>query len=178
MSDKVLGSVMVVGGGIAGMQASLDLANCRLLSSTWWKKARPSAAPWRRSTRPFPPMIAPCELSPPSWSRSAGTATSKSTPSTELLDVTGEPGNLKVTLDKQARYVDLEKCTGCGECAKVCPVTIQRRIQPGPGTTNQAIYRLYPQAIPSAFTIDKLDRAPCTLTCPAQHQCPGLCPAH
>ena len=83
-----------------------------------------------------------------------------------MLDVTGEPGNLKVTLNKQARYVDLEKCTGCGECAKVCPVTIKDEFNIDL-STRQAIYRSYPQAIPSAFAISKLDRAPCTMTCPA-----------
>ena len=76
------------------------------------------------------------------------------------------PVNLKVTLDKQARYVNLEKCTGCGECAKVCPVTIKDEFNLDLDT-RQAIYRSYPQAIPSAFAISKLDRAPCTMTCPA-----------
>ncbi|MCX5891660.1 MAG: FAD-dependent oxidoreductase, partial [Deltaproteobacteria bacterium] len=87
-------------------------------------------------------------------------------PLTEVQEVSGEPGNLKVTLRKEPRYVDPSKCTGCGECANVCPVTM-------PDKFNQeladwkAVYRLYPQAIPAAFGIMKLDRAPCVMACPA-----------
>ena len=51
-----------------------------IFMSIWWKRAPASAAPWRRSIRPFPPTTAPCELSPPSWSRSAGTPTLSCTP--------------------------------------------------------------------------------------------------
>ena len=81
--------------------------------------------------------------------------------------MSGEPGNLKVTLKKEPRYVDPAKCTGCGECANVCPVTMSDAFNQGLADW-KAAYRLYPQAIPAAFGIKKLDRAPCTLTCPAE----------
>jgi heterodisulfide reductase subunit A-like polyferredoxin len=71
-----------------------------------------------------------------------------------------------VTLKKKPRFVDLAKCTGCGDCAKICPVSLPDTFNLGLAD-RKAIYRLYPQAIPSGFSIDKLDRAPCTLTCPA-----------
>ncbi|MCK9376775.1 MAG: FAD-dependent oxidoreductase [Syntrophobacterales bacterium] len=59
------------------------------------------------------------------------------------------------------------KCTACGECAKVCPVSVSNPFNMGLDDC-KAVYRLYPQAIPSAFAIKKLDRDPCTLTCPAE----------
>jgi len=73
MSKNKTGAVMVVGGGITGMQAALDLANA--IMSTWLKNPGPSAELCRNWIRPFQPMIVPCELSRPNWSRSAGTST-------------------------------------------------------------------------------------------------------
>ena len=72
----------------------------------------------------------------------------------------GDPGD-------GAPYIDPAKCTGCGECANVCPVLMPDEFNQGLADWHAA-YRLYPQAIPSAFGIRKLDRAPCTLTCPAE----------
>jgi heterodisulfide reductase subunit A-like polyferredoxin len=85
----------------------------------------------------------------------------------EVKAIAGEPGNFKVTLEKQPRYIDLAKCTGCGDCTEVCPVLMPDEFNAGLADW-KAAYRLYPQAIPSAFAIKKLDRAPCTLTCPAE----------
>ena len=91
--------------------------------------------------------------------------------------LSGEPGNLKVTLRKEPRYVDPAKCTGCGECANVCPVTMPDQFNQGLADW-KAAYRLYPQAIPAAFGIMKLDRAPCSLTCPAEINVQGYVAAH
>jgi heterodisulfide reductase subunit A-like polyferredoxin len=76
-------------------------------------------------------------------------------------------GHLRATLETEPRFIDLAKCTGCGACTEVCPVRIPDEFNLGLGEC-KAIYRLYPQAIPSTFAIKKLDRAPCTLTCPAE----------
>jgi heterodisulfide reductase subunit A-like polyferredoxin len=62
--------------------------------------------------------------------------------------------------------VDSDKCTGCGDCAKACPVCLNDEFNMNL-SDRRAIYRLYPQAIPSAYTVQKLDRAPCTGACPA-----------
>ena len=84
-----------------------------------------------------------------------------------MQEITGEPGNFTVTLEQHPRYVDLSKCTGCGDCAKACPVAIKDEFNMGL-SEGRAAYRLYPQAIPSAFAIMKASRAPCTRTCPSE----------
>jgi len=71
-----------------------------------------------------------------------------------------------VTLHKIPRYIDSDKCTACGDCVEVCPVT-----RPSEYDTElvdrKAVYKLYAQAIPGSFAIEKIDTAPCRMACPA-----------
>ncbi|MEK6987326.1 MAG: FAD-dependent oxidoreductase, partial [Candidatus Thermoplasmatota archaeon] len=90
----------------------------------------------------------------------------------ETQRIEGAPGNFKVTLKKQARYVDERKCTGCGECAQVCPIRVPDEYNLGLAEA-KAAYRRYPQAIPSSFAIEKLGRAPCRHACPAGQRAQG-----
>ncbi len=64
------------------------------------------------------------------------------------------------------RFIDLSKCTSCGECVKVCPVELPNEYDEGL-SKRKAAYKKYAQAIPGAFAIEKTDTAPCRLTCPA-----------
>ena len=71
-----------------------------------------------------------------------------------------------MSLRKTPRYIDPSKCTACGDCAKVCPVQLPNDYDLGL-TTRKATYKSYAQAIPGAFAIQKTDKAPCRLACPA-----------
>ncbi len=82
-----------------------------------------------------------------------------------MLALEGEPGNFKARIRKQPRFIDLDKCTSCGECTKVCPVDLPDEYQEGLAS-KKATYKKYAQAIPGAFAIDKGDKAPCRLACP------------
>jgi len=83
----------------------------------------------------------------------------------EVEHVSGEVGRFQVTVRKQPRYIYLDKCTGCGDCAEVCPVTMPSEFDQGIGP-RKATYRPYAQAIPGGYMIDKRDRSPCTNACP------------
>ena len=85
---------------------------------------------------------------------------------TSVEEVTGEAGDFSVRLRQKPRGIDLEKCTACGECAKVCPVEIPSSFDESL-VNRKAAFKLYPQAMPSAYALDKGDRAPCRLACPA-----------
>jgi heterodisulfide reductase subunit A len=84
----------------------------------------------------------------------------------EVKEVSGYIGNFTVKIMRKPRYVKEGVCTGCGECVNVCPVSLPSEWDEGLAT-RKAIYRAFPQAVPITFCIDKKDRAPCVITCPA-----------
>lgn len=86
--------------------------------------------------------------------------------------VEGEAGNFRITVKKEPRYIIEDKCTGCGECANVCPVERPNPYEEGLANRH-AIYRPYAQAIPNVFTITKNERPPCTTTCPVNTNAQG-----
>ncbi len=161
-----VGSVMVVGGGVAGIQASLDLANSGFYVHLVEAKSAIGGV-MAQLDKTFPTNDCSMCIISPKLVECGRHLNIEIHPLTEVAAIGGEPGNLKVTLRKEPRYVDPAKCTGCGECANVCPVIMKDEFNQGLADWHAA-YRLYPQAIPAAFGIKKLDRAPCTLTCPAE----------
>jgi len=90
----------------------------------------------------------------------------------DVLEARGKAGNFSVRVRTRPRYIDLEKCTGCGDCGEVCPVIIPGRFDEGLATQNAA-YKLYPQAVPNAFAIEKRGISPCRDACPAGQRAQG-----
>ena len=85
---------------------------------------------------------------------------------TEILNLKGDPGRFTALVSQKPRFVDLAKCTSCGECTKVCPVSVPNEYDKGL-SERKAVYKQYPQATPGAFAISKRSTAPCKATCPA-----------
>ncbi|MFH1083390.1 MAG: NAD(P)-binding protein, partial [Pseudomonadota bacterium] len=163
--DNPIGSVMVVGAGIAGIQASLDLADSGYLVYLIEKKSAIGGV-MAQLDKTFPTNdCAMCIISPKLVECGRHLNIELMT-MTEIEEVTGEPGNFQVKLLESPRYIDMEKCTACGECTKVCPIDVPNLFDESL-RDRKAAFKLYPQAMPSAFAIDKTGTAPCKATCPA-----------
>jgi heterodisulfide reductase subunit A2 len=91
---------------------------------------------------------------------------------TQLLDLKGDKGRFTARIRQEPRFIDLSKCTSCGECIKVCPVDLPNEYDEGL-SLKKATYKKYAQAIPGAFAIQKTDLAPCRMTCPAGQNVQG-----
>ncbi|MGB8993352.1 MAG: FAD-dependent oxidoreductase [Desulfobaccales bacterium] len=166
-----VGQVMVVGAGIAGVQAALDLANSGFYVHLVEKKSAIGGV-MAQLDKTFPTNdCSMCIISPKLVEVGRHLNVQIHTLS-EVKAIAGTPGNFKVSIDKEPRYIDPSKCTGCGTCAEVCPVRVPDEFNLGLGE-GKAIYRLYPQAIPATFAIKKADRAPCVRACPANLSAQG-----
>ena len=160
-----VGAVLVTGAGIGGVQASLDLADSGY--KVYLVEQSPAIGGiMSQLDKTFPTNdCSMCIVSPKLVDCARHNNIQLLTYST-VENVSGEPGNFSVTVRRHSRYVDEAKCTGCGECEKVCPVkrpsTFDQNL-----STRKAIYRPLPQATPNVFTIEKRGVSPCTNACPA-----------
>ena len=159
------GSVMVVGAGIAGIQASLDLADSGFLVYLVEKNSAIGGV-MAQLDKTFPTNDCSMCIISPKLVECGRHLNIDLLTMTEITEVTGEAGNFKVKLLERPRYIDMAKCTACSECAKVCPIEVPNLFDEGLRDC-KAAYKLYPQAMPSAFAIEKRGTAPCKTTCPA-----------
>jgi heterodisulfide reductase subunit A-like polyferredoxin len=165
-APEAVGAVLVCGAGITGIQASLDLAESGF--KVYLLDSSPAiGGRMAQLDKTFPTGdCAMCILSP----KLVECARNKNIEIVTLADVegiSGGPGNFKVKIRQNPRYVDLDKCNACGECTDACPVDLPNEFDRRLGT-RKAIFRPYPQAIPNVFGISKAaGRAPCKAECPA-----------
>ncbi len=170
-NDHVVGAVMVVGGGIAGMQAALDLAESGYKVYLVEQKSA-IGGHMAQLDKTFPTNdCAMCTISPKLVETGRHLNIEILTDS-DVMAIRGTAGNFTATVRTRPRYIDVKKCTGCGECAQVCPVVIPFRFDEGL-RQQRAAHKLYPQAIPNAYAIEKRGIAPCRDACPAHQRAQG-----
>ncbi|HLF26912.1 MAG TPA: FAD-dependent oxidoreductase [Anaerolineae bacterium] len=166
-----VGAVLVVGGGIAGMQASLDLADQGFKVYLVEAKAA-IGGHMAQLDKTFPTNdCAMCTISPKLVETGRHLNIDILT-NTEVLDVAGAAGDFSVRVRRQPRYIDPAKCIACGDCAKVCPIVIPDPFNEGLAPRHAA-YKLYPQAVPNAYAIEKRGIAPCRDACPTRQRAQG-----
>ena len=168
---KPVGAVLVVGAGIGGMQASLDLAESGL--KVFLLESSPAiGGTMAQLDKTFPTNdCAMCIMSPKLVEVGRHLNIDIMTTG-EIESISGEPGDFKVKIRKHPRYVNIASCTGCGDCATACPVP-RSDLFNGGLSLRTAIYKPYPQAIPNAYAIEKLGMAPCRNGCPINQRTQG-----
>ena len=165
MKDRPIGAALVVGGGIGGIQAALDLAESGYY--VYLVEQSPSVGGvMAQLDKTFPTNDCSMCILAPKLVECGRDLNIEIMTCSEVLNIQGKPGNFKVLVKKHPRYIDLDKCTGCGECVDVCPVERPSEFDQGLAQ-RKAIFRPFPQAYPNAFVIEKQERPSCGLTCPA-----------
>ena len=132
--DKV-GAVLVLGGGIAGIQAALDLADSGY-KVYLVEKSPAIGGTMAQLDKTFPTNDCSMCILSPKLVEAARHLNIEVITYADLVEVRGEPGKFKAKIRKRARYVDLEKCTGCGECYNNCPVKFRAYVKEKDGTGN------------------------------------------
>jgi heterodisulfide reductase subunit A len=143
----------VIGGGIAGIQASLDLADRDI--HVYMVERQPSiGGRMSRLDKTFPTNDCSACILSPKMADCYGHPNIDVLTFSEVVNVDGGPGDFKVKVLKKARYVDIEKCTGCGDCIAKCPTkNIPDENEYGL-KTRKAVFIPHAQAVPRMAIID------------------------
>ena len=153
IKSPVVKRALVVGGGIAGIQAALNIANSGY-EVVLVEKEPSIGGRMAQFSETFPTLdCAQCILTP-KMVDVASNENIKLLTYSEVVDVSGSVGNFKVKIKKKAKSVDYEKCTGCGICVEKCPVKVPNEFDRGM-SERKAIYTQFPQAVPNKPVIDR-----------------------
>ncbi len=145
-------NVLVVGGGIAGIQAALEIANSE--HKVYLVERDPSiGGHMAQFDKTFPTLDCASCIFTPLLSEVGQHPYIELMTYSEVEEVSGYIGNFKVKIRKKARYVDEDKCTGCGVCQEKCPWKVDSEFDEGL-TKRKAIYIPFPQAVPNVPVID------------------------
>ncbi len=145
-------SVIVVGAGIAGIQAALDLAE--MGADVHIVEQSPSiGGRMAQLDKTFPTNDCSLCILSPKMSDCARHPRITLHVNSSLLSIKGEPGDFNCTIREKATYVDPEKCVGCGICEEKCPVKVEDEFD-SELRNRKAIYRYFLQSIPSNYIID------------------------
>lgn len=170
-------AAMVIGGGIAGIEAALTIADAGY--RVFLVERQPSlGGRMAQLNKTFPRMEDAGELVVSEMERVMEHANVEVLAYSEVVEVDGYVGNFQATVRRKPRFVDPERCTSCEKCAAACVLAGQVSDEFQMGLSKRAaIYRPFPQALPATFTVDPAhclnvkegsceDGPPCALACP------------
>ncbi len=179
--ERFIGAVLVLGGGVGGQRAAVDLAEAGLkvylVETLPWLGGRVAQLGYMFPTHD-------CVLCLGTSDNGYGCTRPSISPAlldhnlhpnieifnnTDLINVTGYAGDFTVTLRHRPTYVDAGRCINCGLCEGVCPVSLPSPFQMGL-MVRKAIYKMAPRALPDAYVVDKVPR------CDTCRRCETVCP--
>jgi len=144
--------VLIVGAGIAGMQAALEVADSG--HQVYLVERLPTVGGHMlQLDKTFPTMDCASCIGTPKMSQVGSNKYIDLMTYSEVAEVSGYAGNFKVKIRKKARYIDEDKCTGCGTCQEKCPWKVSSEFNYGMGQ-RKAVYTPFPQAVPNIPVID------------------------
>ncbi len=146
-------ATLVIGGGIAGIQAALEIASSNHV--VYLVEREPSVGGHvAQFDKTFPTLDCSVCILAPKMSDIAHNPYVRLMTYSEVVDVSGYVGNFTVKVKRKARYVDEEKCIGCGVCQEKCHWTTVSEFDAGLGL-RKAVYTPFPQAVPNIPVIDR-----------------------
>src|SRR4030043_503727 len=170
-ANQKVGAALVVGGGIAGVQAALDLANSGI--KVYLLERSPAiGGKMAQLDKTFPTNDCAMCIVSPKFVEAGRHLNIEIITNSELVSLEGEAGHFKARIRRHPRYVDMKKCTSCNDCTEVCPILIPNEFNERLDQ-RKAIYRPYPQAVPNTFLVTKRGTSPCKNTCPAETSAQG-----
>jgi heterodisulfide reductase subunit A len=120
-NDRIISEVLVVGAGIAGIQAALEIADSE--HKVYLVEREPSVGGHMiQLDKTFPTLDCSSCITTPKMSQVGSHKYIDLMTYSEVVGISGQVGNFKVKIRKKARYIDAIKCTSCGECCNNCPV--------------------------------------------------------
>ncbi|MCK5561492.1 MAG: FAD-dependent oxidoreductase, partial [Thermoplasmata archaeon] len=158
-------NVLVIGGGIAGIQAALDLAEAAI--KVYLVERTPSiGGRMAQLDKTFPTNDCSMCILSPKLVEAGRHPNIQLITNSELVGLKGKVGDFKATVKRHPRYILEDKCTGCGKCVNDCPVALPNDFDLAL-SNRKAIYIPFPQAVPLKYTITKRGEPPCRAACPA-----------
>ena len=158
-------AVAVIGGGIAGIQCALDLASVGV-KVFLVEKSGSLGGRMAMLDKTFPTNDCSMCILAPKMIECLRSANVTIITCADVEKISGKPGDVGVTIRRRQLEVDEVKCTGCGDCANVCPVSLPNAFDGGL-SEKKAISKTFPQAVPNVFRIDRFGQVPCAEACPA-----------
>jgi heterodisulfide reductase subunit A2 len=147
-----VGKVVVIGGGIGGIQCALDLADTGFYVYLV-EKSHTLGGIMARLDKTFPTNDCSTCMFSPKMVHAAGHANIEILCLSRLLELNGRPGQFTARIEKQPRYINEKKCIACGKCAEKCPVKVPDAFN-GELGTRKAAFLTFPQAVPLKYAID------------------------